>query len=99
MVRATSVRFNEELLNRIDRLAEEEGVDRSTLLRKAVKIGVEELLLRYALRLYVNGKISSGRTAELVGIPIWRLLDILRDRGIGLRTSEDDLRLSLKGLT
>lgn len=99
MVRATSVRFNEELLNRIDRLAEEEGVDRSTLLRKAVKIGVEELLLRYALQLYVDGKISSGRTAELVGIPIWRLLDILRDRGIGLRTSEDDLRLSLKGLT
>lgn len=88
----TTVRFDEELLKRADELARIEHVDRSTILRKAVELGLRELLLQHALGVYRQGRVSAWKAAELANIPLWRFIDILKEKGIGFKASEDDLR-------
>lgn len=88
----TTVRFDEELLKKADELAKIERVDRSTILRKAAELGLRELLLRHALDVYRRGLISVWKAAELADVPLWRFIDILKEREIGFKTSEEDLR-------
>jgi len=88
----TTVRFDEKLLKKADELAEIEQVDRSTILRKAVALGLRELLLQHALDVYRQGLVSAWKAAELADVPLWRFIDILKENGIGFKTSEDDLR-------
>ncbi|NIW14490.1 MAG: hypothetical protein GWN31_11295 [Candidatus Thorarchaeota archaeon] len=88
----TTVRFDEELLKKADELAKIERVDRSTILRKAAELGLRELLLQHALDVYRRGLISVWKAAELADVPLWRFIDILKEREIGFKTSEEDLR-------
>jgi len=88
----TTVRFDKEALKKADELAKIEGVDRSTILRKAAEIGLKELLLRRSIEVYNQGLISAWKAAEIAGVPLWRFIDILKERGIGFKTSEEDLK-------
>lgn len=88
----TTVRFDEELLKKADELAKIERVDRSTILRKAAELGLRELLLQHALDVYRRGFVSVWKAAELADVPLWRFIDILKEREIGFKTSEEDLR-------
>lgn len=88
----TTVRFDEELLKKVDKLAKIEHVDRSTILRKAAELGLRELVLQHALNVYRQGLVSVWKAAELADVPLWRFLDVLKERGIGFKTSEEDLR-------
>ena len=92
MEQVTTVRFDKETLERAGELARLEGVDRSTVLRRAVEIGLKELLLQHALEVYRQGLVSAWKAAELANVPLWRFIDILKERGIGFKTSEEDLR-------
>ena len=92
MEQVTTVRFDKETLERAGELARLEGVDRSTVLRRAVEIGLKELLLQHALEVYRQGLVSAWKAAELANVPLWCFIDILKERGIGFKTSEEDLR-------
>jgi predicted HTH domain antitoxin len=88
----TTVRFDEDLLKKADELAKIQRVDRSTILRKATELGLKELLLQHALDVYRRGLVSVWKAAELADVPLWRFIDVLKEREIGFKTSEEDLR-------
>ena len=48
-MKTTSVRLPEEYINEIDRISEEEGVDRGTLLRKFIGNALREHKIKKAL--------------------------------------------------
>lgn len=86
------MRFDEDLLKKADELAKIQRVDRSTILRKATELGLKELLLQHALDVYRRGLVSVWKAAELADVPLWRFIDVLKEREIGFKTSEEDLR-------
>jgi predicted HTH domain antitoxin len=45
---------------------------------------VEAIRREAALRLFANGKISSGYGAQMIGVSRWEFIDLLRERGIPL---------------
>lgn len=96
MGQTTSVRFEKRVLEKADELAKREGVDRSTILRKATEVGLRELLLRHSLEAYSQGLVSAWKAADMAEIPLWRFIDELKERGIGFRTSEEDLKEMLE---
>lgn len=96
MSQTTSIRFDKEVLQKADDLARREGVDRSTILRRAASLGLQELLLASALEAYRRGSVSAWRAAEMAEVPLWRFIDVLKERGIGFRTSEEDLKEALE---
>jgi len=59
-----------------------EGVDKSTAVRKVLEKGISEWRRERASRLLGEGKITFARAADLAGVSIWEMLDLVRDRKI-----------------
>jgi len=87
----TTVRLDDNLIDELNSFAKKERVDRSTVLKKALEMGLKEIKLEDALKAYQKGKISAWKAAELAGISLWEFLDILEKRDIGFRTAEPEL--------
>lgn len=85
----TTVRLPEDLLEALDQMAESEHVDRSTIIRKALERGLEDLSLDRAVQRYRRGGTSAWKAARSSGVPLTQFLGELGTRGPGLRTDED----------
>lgn len=80
------------LRDEIESLATTAGEDKSTLMRKLMLKGLEELKLDMATESYAKGKTSLERSSKIAGVSIWRFLDELSDRKIGLRYKLEDAK-------
>jgi predicted HTH domain antitoxin len=66
-------------------LQELTGEDQSTLLRKAVSVGLTEARMDLAVDRYIKGKASLEISSKTAGVSIWRFLDELRRRNVALK--------------
>ncbi len=94
----TSVRLPDDLLSALDRLAEKEHVDRSTLIRRAIEEGLQDISLDRAIHAYQRGGLTAWRAAAEEDIPLWHLLDELERRDLWFHTDEETLREQLEDL-
>ncbi len=92
----TTVRLGNETLKELDALAEQEGVDRTTVLKKALELGVREIKIDIAVDRYQKSLTSAWRAAQEAGINLWEFIDVLKRREIGFVTSEEDFEQMLK---
>ena len=75
MTKAISTRVSEETLAKLDEIAEEEHLDRATLLRKMLEEDVEEYLKTKAAESYRKGEKSIEEAAEAVGVSVWEMIE------------------------
>ena len=64
--------------------------NKSEVVRDAIRLLFEtrsELRLASAIELYKSGEITLSRAAEIAGMNMFEFKDILKDRGIKIRTS------------
>jgi predicted HTH domain antitoxin len=92
----TTVRLSEETLGELDALAKEEDIDRTTVLKKALEIGVREMRIDKAAARYQKGLISVWRAAQEAGVNLWEFMDVLKKREIGIVGSGEDLERMLE---
>lgn len=59
-----------------------EGVDKSTAVRKILERGISEWRRERALKLLGEGKVTFARAAELAGISLWELAELVRERKV-----------------
>src|SRR5947209_5794685 len=95
---ATSVRIPDELLRALDKLARQEGTDRSTVMKRALTEGVRAMAQERALRDYEGGRITAMKAARDAGVTLWEFLDELKRRGQWFRTDEETLREQIEAL-
>ncbi len=90
-----SIILPDDLKEEIDKLRELYKEDQSTYIRKLLWKSIAQEKLDYALREYINDKISIGKAAEIAGISIWEMLDELKKRNISLnyKISEAELEI------
>jgi len=72
------VHLNEDILKGVSYRVKLEDVDESTAIRQFIKLGV----MWYVVELYKAGKITLGEAAELAGVSLRRMLDILIEHGV-----------------
>lgn len=72
------VHLTEDLLKGVLYRAKMEDVDESTALRQFIRFGV----MWYVADLYKNGKVTLEEAAELAGVSLRRMLDILTEHGV-----------------
>lgn len=72
------VHLPEDLLKGVLYRAKMEDVDESTALRQFIRFGV----MWYVADLYKNGKVTLEEAAELSGVSLRRMLDILAEHGV-----------------
>jgi predicted HTH domain antitoxin len=77
-----STRLGPDQSKALDDLAKLEGLDRATLLRQLLSLGLETYRQNAAVAAYANEKVSLGRAAELAGVSQWEMLGLLEKRHV-----------------
>jgi len=96
---AFSTKLPSELERKIERLVKFEKADKASILRKALETGIEEELKKIALNLYLERKVSLAKAAEIAEISIRDMLKLIRDRGVSLNLTVEDLRKDFEEAT
>ncbi len=96
--RVTTVRLPAEDLDRLTRVAKRLKTERSSLIRRALDVGVREVLIEDAVLEYQRGEASAWAAARGAGLSLWQFLDVLKARHVPFRTDEDLLRSQVEEL-
>jgi len=91
-----TTRVPEELAKEVERIAEIEALDKSTTLKRLLVKAVQAWKVDYALKLYQEEKISIGKAAEMAGVSVWEIGDILVNRRIPIRMGRGELEEDLR---
>ena len=96
MMKNISVRLNEEFVKEAQKLAELEMVDKSIIIREALKKGFEDIRLETALDMFRKGKASTSEAAEIAGLSIGEMMDEIVKRGLKSHITKEDFKGSLE---
>ena len=77
-----SARIPDYIYRDIETYMKDEHLEKSASIRKLLAEGVQHWKKERALRLLEEGKITLLKAAEMSGIPVWKLADIVQEKGI-----------------
>jgi predicted HTH domain antitoxin len=93
-----TTRIEEELAKVIDEVSREEGIDRSTVIRRFLMKAVKEWLIERSLEDYEQGKVTLWQAAGRCGLSLWEMVIEARKREIHVPYTLEEFREDLKGL-
>jgi len=86
-----TVRVDEETLGEIERVAKADRVDRSTVARDLLKIGIRETRKKRALELYRKGKCTLWRAAQLADVPLREMIELVTEDKAPMHITPEDV--------
>ena len=90
-MRNLTVRVDEATFRDIEEAAELENVDRSTVARAFLKIGIKEARNRRALEMYREGKCTLWKAAQLADVPLREMMEMVEENKVPLHISPEDV--------
>lgn len=94
MQRTLSIRMGKEDYEFVKRMAEENKEEISKAVRQLVNQG----RVMHSIELYKNGDASLGKAAEIAGVSISKMMDILAAFGVKSGVTYEDYAEGLKNL-
>jgi len=91
-----SARLPKEKVELIEEIAREEKVDKSTIIDRALDHYIQEWKLQKAVESYREGVATLTRAAEIAGLSVWAMIDVLAKRKIQPQYDIEDLEEDLK---
>ena len=91
-----STRIPEDLRKDLKWYSEKERIGMSIALRKILEIGLKGTKLEYALELYKKGRVSLWKAAEIAGISLWEIMEIVKERKIPMPYTMEDAEKGIK---
>src|SRR3989344_9194408 len=91
-----STRIPEDIEKELKWYAEKEKLGVTIALRRLLEKGLRETKLEHALDLYVKGKVTLGKAAEIAGLSLWEILDIVREKKIPMHYTPEDVEKDLE---
>lgn len=86
------MRFPEELFKAVEYRARLEKVDESTAIRQLLALGAEG----YAIELFRQGRVTLNEAAELAGVTLRQMVDLLQRHGVKGNVRLDQQRKALE---
>lgn len=93
-----TTRIEEELAKVIDEVSKEEGIDRSTVIRRFLMKSVKEWLIEINLDDYEQGKVTLWQAAQKCDLSLWEMVVEAKKREIHVPYTLEEFREDLKGL-
>ena len=87
-----TVRFPEELFRVVEYRARLEKIDESAAIRQLLALGAEG----YAVELFRLGKVTLNEAAELAGVTLRQMVDLLQRHGVKGNVRFDQQRKALE---
>lgn len=98
MTATISTRIEENILLEIDELSKEKQMDRASLLRNLIVEGLSIEKKKKVLGMHKEGRISMAKAAEMLGIDLWQMIDIIKGEKLYIDYSEEELKEDLQGM-
>jgi predicted HTH domain antitoxin len=89
-MRVIAARFHPEVADEVERIAEEERVDKSTVIVRAADLYVKHWKLEKALKSYLDGTVTLWKASAIAGISLWEFMDEMNRRKIPLQYTSND---------
>lgn len=96
MTQPIGIRLPKEMMEKIDRLSEQEMADRSTIIRKLVMAGYYDFMKKKTAEEYTKENITLSKAAEQAGLTIWEMERYLIENGFKSSYSIEDLEKEIK---
>lgn len=93
-----TARVPEDVYEALEDVREAERMDRSTAIVRLLERGIEAWRVDTAVSQYRDDEVSLGKAAEIADVSVWKFLDILDERDVGVRYDESDLEADLAAL-
>lgn len=95
MSEAIGIRIEEDFLSSVDKLSEEESLDRSSMLRKLLHLGFSDYMKHKVKEKYLAGKITLSEAAKMANLTLWEMQKYLVEGGYQSSYSIEDLEEDL----
>lgn len=89
--RNLTVRLDEEVFREIERAAELDRSDRSTVARALLMMGIKEAKKKRALDMYRDGKCTLWKAAQLAGISLREMIELAEEKKTPMHISSEDV--------
>jgi predicted HTH domain antitoxin len=96
MGQTITFRLPDDLAKEIERIAEIEQLDKSSVVRRLLAKAIAEWNVENALNGFQQEKLSLGRAVEESHLSIWEFLEKLHDRRIPLHYDLEDFQEDLR---
>ncbi len=77
-----AVRIPSEVEKEISEIVAEEKIDKATVVRNLLEIGLAEWRKQTALDLLQKGKVTFAKAAEIAKLSLWEFVDLVKQRNI-----------------
>lgn len=77
-----AVRVPAEVEKEISEIIEEEKLDKATVVRNLLEIGIAEWRKQTALELLQKGKVTFTKAAEIARLSLWEFADLVKQRNV-----------------
>lgn len=89
--RNLTVRLDEKIFREIERVAELDGSDRSTVARRLLMRGIRDARRDRALGMYRDGKCTLWKAAQLADVPLREMMELAEEKRVPLHISPEDV--------
>ncbi len=87
-----AVRVPAELEKEILEIIRQEKLDKATVVRRLLEIGITEWRKQTGLDLLQKGKVTFAKAAEISGLSLWEFADLVKQRHVEwVRFAPEDL--------
>ncbi|QSW99638.1 UPF0175 family protein [Haloterrigena alkaliphila] len=86
-----SARVSDEDAEELESVAELIGDDKSTVVRRALRKGLSDIRIQFAVDRYQTGDVSVNQAAQIAGVNLAEWLQIARERNLTSQLSPEDL--------
>ena len=93
-----SARLEKEDTKVLEEIAKEENTDKTSALKKILKLGSRQYKLEKSIKQYQESKISIGMAAEKAEITLWEIMEELKTRNIVNPAGKEEYAESIKNL-
>lgn len=90
-LKTVTARLPPEVLEEIEGIAERERIDRSEIIRRLLDQALALRRIDEAVETYRNGKVTLWRAAEMAGVSLREMMNIINERKIELNYTIEDL--------
>lgn len=77
-----AVRIPEEIEKEIREVAEREKLDKATVVRTLLEMGIEEWRKQTALELLRDGKVTFAKASQMAKLSLWEFADLVKQHNV-----------------
>lgn len=93
-----TARLPSDLSEELERIGEEEKLDKSAVARRLLSKPVKDHKIEKAVEKYESGEVSMRKASEISGLSLREFMNVMKDKGVELQYSEKDLEEDVKAL-